>query len=859
MDALEINVRSNAGEVASGIANLRSELEQLRSSIKGYNTSAVSRGLEDIAKAINSIDANAVGRIKELSESLYSLRGIDFNGIARTATATARGAERTAQAIERVSHVDGNVIRPIPSAEEQARSAAQAQERINAYRAYGRGVSTTLTDAEQAAWRKIQEQRHPNGYKASEYLDAKKAQKSLSSEASGLTKNLVNVDKELKQKPKDCEKAAKGMDKMTPAVEKTSGAIKNVQRVSVKATKSTGGLLKSIMRIAKYRLIRAALNAIAKGFKEGLDNLYKWDKEIGSGRLSKAMDGMSGSALTMKNALGTALGGALLSLIPLFNALAAAITAVATALSALFSAFSGGRTFYKAKDAAAEYGEAVGGAGGATKDLLADWDELNVIQSQGGGGGGGGGTALADMFEEVEIPQWLVDIMPIIKSVLISGAIALALEKIVDWIKKLFGLGGGATGLLNDLGGIKKVVLELAGVAGLETVIKLIGDLIDKIGGLNTDKAAAFTAVASAIVSLGSTLLASVLGLVIPLVMELISALAGLNTKKIEVKVERKEWDDFKEEIKDYKADGVTIAFKIDDEALNDALKTTRRLAKQPLIKFRVDKTEIEDAEKTVRRLSKYPLIKFLVDRTEIDNISAEIRRLSKYPKIKFIVDKEQAQKEIEDFIKGLKDYFITIRVNAVIGEGNGTGGTATGTTGNGGGGKTTNDINRTILDFAGNYIPNWVKVFTKWDEMVEYYDKFDFTAPKPQDLGIDTSIPTILHNDADTNRTTVTDFFKRLFSPGASLAVPGGINTKDTAQQVEEGTESAFNNVDFAGKVHEGVASAMSDTTTGNFREANGYLAKIASKNLNVTISPSVALGRVVAKSSQMYNSASL
>ena len=78
-------------------------------------------------------------------------------------------------------------------------------------------------------------------------------------------------------------------------------------------------------------------------------------------------------------------------------------------MNQLFALLNGQKTWTRALNTTSKafdnQKKAAQGAGAAIKDLLADWDELNIIQSQSGGGGGGAANAAEDslkMFEEVD-------------------------------------------------------------------------------------------------------------------------------------------------------------------------------------------------------------------------------------------------------------------------------------------------------------------------------------------------------------------------------------------------------------------------------------------------------------------------
>lgn len=176
------------------------------------------------------------------------------------------------------------------------------------------------------------------------------------------------------------------------------------------AAKRSNEFLGSIMRIAKYRLIRSALKAVTQAFTEGLKNAYQFSK-INDGALAKSLDTIATKGMTMKNQLGAAFGGLITAIAPIVYELITLITRLATALSMLFAAFGGSTQFKAAKDAWTDWGEAAGGAGGAAKEALkylAPFDELNVLpEDKGGGGGGGSMPDIEDMFEYQDLPEWL--------------------------------------------------------------------------------------------------------------------------------------------------------------------------------------------------------------------------------------------------------------------------------------------------------------------------------------------------------------------------------------------------------------------------------------------------------------------
>ena len=179
-------------------------------------------------------------------------------------------------------------------------------------------------------------------------------------------------------------------------------------------TQSLRGLLSQFARIAKYRMIRAVLKQITEGFKEGVENYRAYSEQIGSS-FAPAMESATSALSQMKNAIGAAAAPVIQELIPYLKmAVSWFITAI-NYVNQFFALLRGQNTWSKAVevtgDAAEDAAKSVKRIGGAAReakeeitDLLADFDELNIIQSESGAGGyggsGGGGAAAAKTVEE---------------------------------------------------------------------------------------------------------------------------------------------------------------------------------------------------------------------------------------------------------------------------------------------------------------------------------------------------------------------------------------------------------------------------------------------------------------------------
>lgn len=202
-------------------------------------------------------------------------------------------------------------------------------------------------------------------------------------------------------------------EQITKMEEQTGEAPSTFSKLKTGFSSMTEGVLKGynrIKRIATTMLIRSAIRGLIKSMREGVQNVYGWSKVVG-GEFAEAMDRAKASAATMKNSLGASLAGAISALIPLFTTLTNVIINAANWINQFIALLSGKSSWTKATESATtatdNLAQSAGGAGKAAKEMLAAFDELNVIQSSGGGGGGGGGLSLEEqyggLFEDITV------------------------------------------------------------------------------------------------------------------------------------------------------------------------------------------------------------------------------------------------------------------------------------------------------------------------------------------------------------------------------------------------------------------------------------------------------------------------
>ena len=166
------------------------------------------------------------------------------------------------------------------------------------------------------------------------------------------------------------------------------------------------GLLKRFKSMAIMRSMRYLIRQLSAGFSEGVQNVYWYSKAIGS-TFSTSMDSAAGSLLQMKNSIGAAVAPVIESLIPYLQVAVNWFITLVNYVNQFIALMRGQSTWtravYNTTDAYEDQTKKAKNASSAVKDLLADWDELNIIQSNSSSSGTGTDAAkdYLSMFEEV--------------------------------------------------------------------------------------------------------------------------------------------------------------------------------------------------------------------------------------------------------------------------------------------------------------------------------------------------------------------------------------------------------------------------------------------------------------------------
>lgn len=283
---------------------------------------------------------------------------------------------------------------------------------------------------------------------------------------------------------------------------KAKGAAKSIKDLGKQMSKrfknsvfgeTIGKVAGSLERILRYRTVNEFLKQIAKAFIEGVNNLYQYSKAVGID-FASSMDSAATSLQYFRNSVGAMTAPILNALIPVFDSLIDRIVEGVNWLNQLVAKMTGASSWTKAIRQQKEYAEAAKDSAAAQKQLLAGFDELNVISST-GSSSGKTTPDYSGMFEEVSmenisssVTEWsdrLLDTWAKIKEYATEIVAALLGIK----VSELFGGGFGTSatlaisfaGLAFEFDGIENLV---SGEVTKENILKAVLGSLATIAGL---------------------------------------------------------------------------------------------------------------------------------------------------------------------------------------------------------------------------------------------------------------------------------------------------------------------------------------------------------------------------------------
>ena len=266
----------------------------------------------------------------------------------------------------------------------------------------------------------------------------------------------------------------------------------NVQKETAKSSGSGIG-----------RFARTALLAVI-----GVRTLYAGLRRLVSALLetAKADDSLKTSLGQIKGNLSIAFQSIYQAALPALRALSSALATVTNYL-AQFLSMMFGVSWSSAAQGAQDYASAVSGAGGAAKAAAANMmslDELNVMQSDSGGGGSSGG-GIAPIYQEMQKPQWLQDLVDWLRPLQEAfGGLWLSIKDFVDGVKER--ITASPTQAFTDL---RDAIVD---------VINILGDLL---------KNEAFQTLVAGVINIAILSVASALSIAAKFIEVIVSLLNG--------------------------------------------------------------------------------------------------------------------------------------------------------------------------------------------------------------------------------------------------------------------------------------------------------------------------------------------
>ena len=411
--AVELRIADNAAEASAGLLLLTTVLDKLGNVVSnGLGLGNVADGLTKLSTAVkDAVPEDSVKRLERMADALERLEGVGGIDLAvdgiDTGTVEAINTAATQQAADGIQAVSDAVENLVTAGQAEDTAAHQVNDAVSSMIPAHLQVEDSV----------------------------KKATDALVSE-----KDAMNS-------------AEKGSETLTDRLRELFNATDNTR-------KSHNGLLSSLARIAKYRALRWVIKQITEGFSEGVSNVREYSKAIGSS-FSTAMDTAQNTLLTLKNSIGAAVAPIIEALIPTLQTVVSWIITAVNWVNQLLSLLSGKSSWTKAIDSTSgsldNVSNSADGASKSIKNLLADWDELNVIQSSTSSGSGSSGltdtTTYQKMFTQVytfedrirKVANFISNKMDDIKDIAVLVGTAIAAWKISN---NLRGFLSTLTGLI---------------------------------------------------------------------------------------------------------------------------------------------------------------------------------------------------------------------------------------------------------------------------------------------------------------------------------------------------------------------------------------------------------------------------
>ena len=446
---LNLTIKDNSQEAAAGLDKLVSAMQRVKNAVSGaMNLNNYSVGLQKLCKIVDdNLHGSTIIKLSQLADSLQKLKnaGGSLSALGKLTKMTdgfstaSEQVETLKTTVNEVKQSVGKgidipvrtVVDPHLSTlyrNDQGYLLGNTKETLDMQRKYAPLPERTFDDYYNGdRWRRDKETGenikyhtndlmsnwlHGQGTESEQLYAIQQVAQACGMSVDEVRQRLAELKGETDSVTSSVQGAVSQTSHLSDTADKASWSLQDLKNKIGGLKKSAsqnifGRLLNSFARIVKYRMIRAVIKNITSGFREGLENVYNYSKAI-NGSLAPAMDSAVSMFAQMKNSLGAAVAPLLQSLIPLLNTVVSGFINVVNWANQLIALLNGQASWTRALpqtvSAFDKQKKAAKGAGAAIKDLLADWDELNIIQSE--STSSGATTAAEDylkMFEEVNV------------------------------------------------------------------------------------------------------------------------------------------------------------------------------------------------------------------------------------------------------------------------------------------------------------------------------------------------------------------------------------------------------------------------------------------------------------------------
>lgn len=429
----------------SALDNLVKSLNKLKALSSGFNLSGVTTSIQQLGRAIQTIDVEKASKIKEIADSIKSLSTIKSNGeidkiavsINRISNAS-KGVEKEAsakltllgKALASMSNVNANIS---PGFADEMRKIVVVANNINAntgdrIRELGDALSKlkgnisiskeagnnlislinavdSITDAQLerlerlnaalsnlkgAKVPKIKEDTGSEPLKNSGKQATGTWAPAIKSIADSIRTNIGNAFKEAAETGKNViVSVAKKIPSMLASFGKAAISIPVKMtglRSALNGLKKIGDSINALKRIAVYRLLRSAIKAVTDAVKEGTDNAYWYSKTVAEHTkyIAEAYDALSSATFKMENQLGAAWGTLISAITPILLQIISLVTRAAEAVTRFFAVLGGKTSYLKAVDYSKDWADATDKGAKAAKEWknqLMGFDVINRLEA----------------------------------------------------------------------------------------------------------------------------------------------------------------------------------------------------------------------------------------------------------------------------------------------------------------------------------------------------------------------------------------------------------------------------------------------------------------------------------------------